>query len=98
LSWTIDDSKVSERVIRSMPNNVKAKWEQWVQIIYEEGPGALTANPLYRGFKDAPKHGEWEGYRGSWLSGSWRVLYKAEEEELEVVVERVSNHDYRRRR
>jgi addiction module RelE/StbE family toxin len=50
---------------------------------------------MYQGFCDTAKSGPWKGYRGSWLSGGWRVLYKVEKEKLVVEVERVSNHDYK---
>ena len=98
MAWSIDDSKLNENVMRSMPRNVQAKWAIWVKVVIEHGPDELRKNPAYSGFRDEDKRGPWEGYRGSRLSGGWRVLYKANGKKLEVVVERVSNHDYRRKK
>jgi addiction module RelE/StbE family toxin len=77
-----------------MPRNVQVKWALWVEVVLYEGPDALSN---YTGFKDEDLTGEWEGYRSSRLSGGYRVIYERADETLVVKVERVSNHDYKKR-
>jgi addiction module RelE/StbE family toxin len=94
LSWTIDDRKLNKTVFRSMPRNVQVKWTLWVEVVLSEGPDALNN---YTGFKDEGLTGEWKGCRSSRLSGGYRVIYERTDEALVVKVERVSNHDYKKR-
>ena len=81
--------------MRSLPGNVKAKWAIWVETVLDEGPEALKNFP---GFNDESLSGEWDGYRSSRLSGGYRVIYEVKEDVLVVLVERVSHHDYKRRK
>ena len=77
-----------------MPPNVQTKWSIWVGVVMNEGPDALSNYP---GFKDEELGGEWEGCRSSRLSGGYRVIYERTDETLVVKVERVSNHDCKKR-
>lgn len=95
LTWTIDDRKLKANTLKSMPRNVQTSWSLWIEIVLSEGPAALANYP---GFKDEAKTGDLEGFRASRLSGGWRVLYELKEDTLVVKVERVSNHDYKKRK
>ena len=94
MSWTIDDKKLKKSALRSMPRNVQVKWTLWIEVVLLEGPDALGNYP---GFKDEVLTGEWEGFCSSRLSGGYRVIYERADDILVVKVERVSNHDYKKR-
>ena len=95
MQWYIDDSKISEQDLRSLPRNVRSKWELWVNIVYQQGPQALASYP---GFHDEKLEGEWKGYRSSRLSRSYRVMYRLKDDVLIVEIIRITKHDYKRRR
>ena len=58
------------------------------------GPQGLR---LIKGFHDEALRGEWKGHRSSRLGLQYRVIYKVEAEEVEVLVVDVTPHDYRRK-
>ncbi len=47
-----------------------------------------------KGYHDELFKGEWQGFRSSRLSLQWRVIYKAEKEQLEVYVIDINAHIY----
>ncbi|WP_445291996.1 type II toxin-antitoxin system mRNA interferase toxin, RelE/StbE family [Bdellovibrio sp. BCCA] len=73
---------------------MQEKYEFWKNVIQISGPDGLRA---FKGFKDHSLKGEWQGYRSSYLSESYRVIYTVERDEVRVYVIDVNHHDYRRR-
>ncbi|MXS78694.1 type II toxin-antitoxin system mRNA interferase toxin, RelE/StbE family [Nitrosomonas sp. JL21] len=53
---------------------------------------------LIKGFADEALTGEWNGYRSSRLNQQYRVIYKINNNEVYVLVEQISPHDYRRKK
>ena len=64
--------------------------ELWKRIVEIEGPQGLR---LIKGFHDEALQGKWKGYRSSRLSLQWRVIYKVEQNQLQVFVIDVNPHD-----
>lgn len=52
---------------------------------------------LIKDFADEALTGEWNGYRSSRLNQQYRVIYKINNDEVYVLVEHISPHDYRRK-
>jgi addiction module RelE/StbE family toxin len=94
-AWLIVESvEILKRLKkRSIPREIIAKYEAWKNLVATQGPHALLGLP---GFRDHALAGEWKGYRASYLSRDWRVIYRTRKDEVFVEVERVSKHDYRR--
>lgn len=91
--WTFKEHKDLARELLRAPLQIRKKFETWKDIVAHGGPLALTR---IRGFNDEALSGEWKGFRSSRLSQAYRVIYRVKGEELLVIVERVSKHDYRK--
>jgi addiction module RelE/StbE family toxin len=48
------------------------------------------------GFRDEALKGKWRGYRSSRLNEQYRVIYTVNKNEIYVMVEEITPHDYRR--
>ncbi|MCL4184010.1 MAG: hypothetical protein KJ011_11240 [Burkholderiaceae bacterium] len=51
---------------------------------------------LIKGFHDEALLGQWAGHRSSRLGIQWRVIYRVEAAEIQVLVVAITAHDYRR--
>lgn len=91
--WQIYEKKSLLKTIRKTPSHVLKHYEVWKQIIELEGPSGLY---LIKGFKDEALKGQWNGFRSSRLTRDWRVIYKVEDQQLEIYVIDVNHHDYRK--
>ncbi|MBS0586417.1 MAG: hypothetical protein JSS37_00290 [Proteobacteria bacterium] len=54
----------------------------------------LGLTEIGEGTKDTK---DWSGYRSSRLNRQYRVIYKINNDEVYVLVEQISPHDYRRK-
>ncbi len=64
----------------------------WIEEIQEEGLESILNS---RFWNDHPLFGKWFGYRSSSFSRLGRIIYKVEDEIVQVVVVRItSKHDY----
>lgn len=84
-----DHAKAPQRIVRA--------YEIWANLIEAHGTRILKN---FSGYNDERLSGEWSGYRSSRLNKQWRVIYGVNrDKELEIVsVERVTPHDYRRKK
>ncbi|OGT44331.1 MAG: addiction module toxin [Gammaproteobacteria bacterium RIFCSPHIGHO2_12_FULL_37_34] len=89
--WTIYEKKSLLKSIRAVPLRIRKEYEIWKRIVELEGVQGLR---LIKGYHDEALKGEWKGFRSSRLSLQWRVIYKAEKEQLEVYVIDVNAHKY----
>ena len=89
--WQIYEKKSLLKTIQKIPSHVLKHYEVWKQIMELEGPPGLR---LIKGFNDETLKGQWQGYRSSRLTRSWRVIYKVEDKQLEIYVIDVNHHDY----
>lgn len=91
--WEIYEHRRVARITARLPEDVLQRYEKWKDIVRISGPEGLR---LIRGFNDEPLRGEWKGYRSSRLNVQYRVIYKIDRENVYVLVEKVTPHDYRR--
>ena len=64
--------------------------------LFEAALVALVAQDgdlLRTRFKDHALKGEWTGYRELHISGDWLLIYRIEEEQLQLVLTRTGSHD-----
>lgn len=90
--WQLYEHRSLNKKFHSIPLNIRKHYEIWKRVVELEGPQGLR---LVRGFHDEPLKGQWKGYRSSRLSLQWRVIYKVENELLEVYVIDVNPHKYK---
>ncbi len=92
--WKIYEHKKAVKQIKLLPIEIAKRYEKWKDIVTMSGPEGLRA---IKGFNDEPLSGEWKGYCLSRLNIQYRVIYKIENEQLFVLVEKVTAHDYRKK-
>lgn len=91
--WTIRESRAVAKEVPKLPRPIRESYEAWKAIVRTHGPRHLRQ---IKGFHDEALRGEWQGYRSSRLNKQYRVIYRVVDDELLVLVERVTAHDYRR--
>lgn len=93
MSEVFEHRRVARQLDR-LPHTIQQRYEIWKEIVVASGPAGLR---LIRGFKDEALRGDWKGHRSSRLNQQYRVLYKIERKEVQVMVVSLNAHDYRRR-
>ena len=93
--WEVLEHRRAARRLDRLPAEVLVRYEKWKDIVRVSGPQGLR---LIKGFHDEALRGEWKGHRSSRLTLQYRVIYRVEAEEVEVLVVDVAPHDYRRKR
>ncbi len=91
--WRVLEHRRVERQLRDAPREVLVRYEKWKDIVAVSGPPGLR---LIKGFHDESLSGQWTGHRSSRLGIQWRVIYRVEAAEIQVLVVAVTAHDYRR--
>ena len=89
--WTIYEKKSLIKSLKTVPLRIRKEYEIWKRIVELQGMQGLRE---IKGYHDETLKGEWKGFRSSRLSLQWRVIYKAEKEELEIYVIDVNAHKY----
>lgn len=92
--WTVLESKVTTKALKTVPSEIREKWNLWLATVQHSGPEGLRA---FAGFRDEALSGKWKGFRSSTLNLQWRVIYRVERDIVTVYVVDVSPSDYRRR-
>lgn len=69
------------------------RYEKWRDICELSGPLGLRH---IKGFHDESLGGKWAGHRSSRLGLQWRVIYRVEAAQVQVLVVSLTAHDYRR--
>jgi len=92
--WEILEHRRVTRQLDRLPHKIQQRYEIWKEIVIASGPEGLRQ---IRGFNDEALRGEWKGHRSSRLSQQYRVLYRVERQDVQVLVVNVNAHDYRRR-
>ena len=91
--WSILEHRRVDRQLGGAPREVLVRYEKWKEIVALSGPVGLRR---IKGFHDESLSGKWLGHRSSRLGIQWRVLYRIEAEEVQVLVVSMTAHDYRR--
>jgi len=92
--WSIYEHRSVEKQLQSAPVEVLKRYEKWKDIAALSGPQGLRQ---LKGLHDESLSGKWNGYRSSRLNLQYRVIYRVEKEQLHILVEKVTPHDYRRK-
>jgi len=92
--WEIYEHKRVARSRKGAPTEVLKRYEKWKDIVSISGPQGLRQ---IKGLRDEALSAEWKGYRSSRLNLQYRVIYKVQNNEILVLVENVTAHDYRRK-
>lgn len=91
--WRVLEHRRVDRQLRDAPREVLIRYEKWKDIVAMSGRPGLRQ---IRGFHDEALSGRWAGHRSSRLGIQWRVIYRVEAAEVQVLVVAVTAHDYRR--
>lgn len=92
--FLVIETNTASKELDKAPSEVLEKYEFWKNVVQVSGVLGLK---VYSGFRDHPLKGEWQGARSSSLNRKWRVIYCTRAEKVQVLVVRVTAHDYRRR-
>ena len=82
---------ITEKQLAKVPYFIRDKLYQWVERVEEFGINEIRR---IKGFHDEALQGKWKGYRSSRLSLQWRVIYKVEQNQLQVFVIDINPHEY----
>ncbi len=93
--YVVREHKDAAKALDKAPNHIQQAYEAWKQLIELQGPAALRG---VSGYRDHSLKGEWSGARSSSLNYQWRVIYVVQEKEVQILVLRVTPHDYRRKK
>lgn len=91
--WTILESRSAAKTLDKAPKEVQVAYVAWKNVVLNTGPAGLRR---INGYWDHALKGEWAGARASSLTRQWRIIYVVRTETVEILVLRVSPHDYRR--
>lgn len=92
--WQILEHKRVSKSLKGAPIEVQKRYEKWKDIVSLSGPEGLRK---INGLHDESLSGKWQGYRSSRLNIQYRVIYKVVKDQIQVRVENVTAHDYRRK-
>lgn len=92
--WQILEHKRVSKSLKGAPIEVQKRYEKWKDIVCISGPQGLRR---IKGLHDESLSGKWEGYRSSRLNIQYRVIYKVLGDQIQVRVETLTAHDYRRK-
>ena len=93
----IVETKKAIKDINKAPSEVVYSYQSWAELIETHGLSVLRK---FQGYHDEALKGEWKGFRSSRLNKQWRVIYSCDAKgSVQIVtVERVTAHDYRRKK
>lgn len=91
--WSLLEHRRVDRQLTAAPREVLVRYEKWKEVAALSGPAGLRR---IKGFHDESLSGKWVGHRSSRLGIQWRVIYRVEVAEIQVLVVSVTAHDYRR--
>ena len=90
--WIVFETKLVTKSLKNLPIHIQKKYKVWVEAIRSGGSQNLKN---FAGFKDEALKGELREYRSSRLNIQYRVIYSEKKNIKEVVVMKVSPHEYK---
>ena len=86
-------TKHAQKDLKRIPRFILVQFDLWVEVIETEGYKTMQQ---IRGYNDHALHGDRKDQRSSYLSRSWRVIYKLDEVTNAIVVEvlEINHHEY----
>ena len=91
--WEVYEDRRTAKRLDRLPVEILKRYEKWKDIVTMSGPAGLR---LIKGFRDEALSGQWVRHRSSRLGIQWRVIYRVEATEIQVLVTAVTPHGYRR--
>jgi addiction module RelE/StbE family toxin len=92
--WEVYEHRRVVGHLRRLPAEILKHYEKWKDIVHVSGPQGLR---LIKGFHDEALRGQWVNHRSSRLGLQYRVIYRVEERQVQVLVVDITPHDYRRK-
>ena len=92
--WEVLEHRRVAGKLRRLPDELLKRYEKWKDIVRISGPAGLRR---IKGFRDEALRGEWKGCRSSRLNQQYRVIYRVERDEIQVLVIDVTAHEYRKK-
>lgn len=92
--WDVYEHRSVAKQLKKLPVEMLKRYEKWKDIVRISGQSGLKA---IRGFNDEPLSGQWLGHRSSRLNKQYRVIYKIDQDNVYVFVEKVTAHDDRKK-
>jgi len=93
--YSVLEHRSAAKALDKAPKHIQEAYEAWKQLVELQGPAALR---VVSGYRDHALRGEWAGARASFLNFQWRIIYLVHEKEVQILVMRVTSHDYRRKK
>ena len=82
------------KILEASPVEIQKRYEKWKDIVAISGPQGLR---VLRGFNDEALSGKWKGFRSSRLNSQYRIVYRIQNDQVLVDVEKVTPHNYGRK-
>jgi len=83
--------KSFEKQLDSIPVYIRVKVMTWIHLVEQFGIREVSKS---KGFHDEPLKGNRKGQRSVRLNRSYRLIYLARNNFLEIILIEVNNHDY----
>lgn len=90
--WTVYETKAVTKNVSKLPIQVQRKYKVWVEVVKNGGSVNLKN---FSGFKDEALKGELRHCRSSRLNIQYRVIYSEKKDIKEIIVLKVTAHEYR---
>ncbi len=91
--WMIYETKGVAKALKKLPQQIKRKYKAWVAVVRFGGSDNLKNFP---GFSDEKLKGELRNCRSSRLSIQYRVIYSESKAIKEIIVLKVTPHEYKK--
>ncbi len=89
--WQVFESKTAQKQLDKIPVHILKRYEKWKDIVKISGADGLRQ---IKGFYDHALKGQWAGYRSSYLSEIYRVIYSIHRDEVCIEVVEINPHNY----
>ena len=90
--WSVFETKAVTKEVAKLPKQVRQKYAVWVEVVRNGGSSNLRNFP---GFKDEALRGDLRECRSSRLNIQYRGVYSEDRKSKEIVVVKVTPHEYR---
>lgn len=90
--WAIYETKEVTKSLKKLPKAIQFKYKAWVEVVRNGGSKNLRNFP---GFKDEALKGKLRQCRSSRLNIQYRVIYSERKEVKEIIVLKVTPHEYK---
>lgn len=92
--WLVKIAKSADKELKKAPVEIRDSFDAWKNLMEQLGPAGIQK---INGYWDHALKGNWKGARASSLNKLWRVIYVIENQEISILVLKVTPHDYRRK-